>query len=396
MLVIFYTSNLNNKYLKAFYNILPPLLLCYFVPAILNYPLNLIDGENSQLYPVARDYFLPASLLMLCLTMDLKAIAKLGSKSLIMFFAAAFAIMISGPIALWCAHFIIPETVEKLGPDLWKGLSTVSGSWIGGTPNQVAMKEMFNVPQDLFGAIVIFDVFVAYLWMAALLYGVNINDKINKWLKADDTSIRELQEKSKAFRSSIERNPTTNDLVILLTIIFIGVGISHFIADLILPIMKSKSELFNRYNLTFLLSKFSWLIIIATTLGILLSFTKARNLEGIGASKFGTIFIYFLVTTIGMQMNIEKIFENTSLFIIGFIWMISHITIITIIAKIIRAPFFFLAVGSQACVGGAASAPVVASAFDSAFAPVGVLLAVLGYAVGTYAAIISAHMMSLI
>jgi uncharacterized membrane protein len=128
------------------------------------------------------------------------------------------------------------------------------------------------------------------------------------------------------------------------------------------------------------------LIILTTTIGISLSFTKIRNYEGAGASKIGTVFIYILVATIGMKMDVSKIFDNIGLFAVGAIWMSIHVGLMILVAKLIKAPFFFLAVGSKANIGGAASAPVVAAAFHPALAPVGVLLAVLGYALGTYGA----------
>ena len=112
-----------------------------------------------------------------------------------------------------------------------------------------------------------------------------------------------------------------------------------------------------------------------------------------GASTWGTLFIYVLVTTIGMKMNVGEIFENLGLFAIGLVWMAVHVTLLVVVAKLIRAPFFFVAVGSQANVGGAASAPIVASAFSPSLAPVGVLMAVLGYALGTYGALICAFLM---
>ncbi|MDH3247103.1 MAG: DUF819 family protein, partial [Saprospiraceae bacterium] len=127
--------------------------------------------------------------------------------------------------------------------------------------------------------------------------------------------------------------------------------------------------------------------------GLGLSFSKAKSLEGIGASKWGSVFIYFLVATIGMRMNIAEVFENLGLFAIGLVWMLVHVIILLIVSKLIKAPFFFVAVGSQANIGGAASAPVVASAFSPSLAPVGVLMAVLGYALGTYGAIICAFLM---
>jgi uncharacterized membrane protein len=157
--------------------------------------------------------------------------------------------------------------------------------------------------------------------------------------------------------------------------------------------MNKYAESLAAMRLNSLLSSFFWLIVISTTVGLALSFTRARKIEGVGASRWGSVFIYILVATIGMKMNLGEVFDNLGLFLIGIIWMLTHVLILFIVAKLIKAPYFFVAVGSQANVGGAASAPIVASAFDAALAPVGVLMAVLGYALGTYGAIICAYLM---
>jgi uncharacterized membrane protein len=171
-----------------------------------------------------------------------------------------------------------------------------------------------------------------------------------------------------------------------MVILGIGLGITglaHLIADQIVPFIEQHAPYLDKFSLT---SNFFWLIILSTTAGIALSFTRLRNYEGAGASKIGTIFIYILVATIGMKMDITKIFDNIGLFAVGGIWMLIHVILLFVVGKIIRAPYFFLAIGSKANIGGAASAPVVAAAFHPSLAPVGVLLAVLGYALGTYAA----------
>jgi uncharacterized membrane protein len=157
--------------------------------------------------------------------------------------------------------------------------------------------------------------------------------------------------------------------------------------------MELRSEWLNSVGLNSLTSSFFWLIVISTTIGLILSFTKARKLEGVGASRFGSVFIYVLVATIGMKMNVSEVFDNLGLFFVGLIWMSIHVLLLVVVARLIKAPFFFVAVGSQANVGGAASAPIVASAFDTALAPVGVLMAVMGYALGTYGALICAGFM---
>ena len=160
-------------------------------------------------------------------------------------------------------------------------------------------------------------------------------------------------------------------------------GVAHFFSDLISPFLSENYPQLEDYSLT---SGFFWIVVIAATLGVGLSFTKVRSLESAGASNLGTIFVYVLVAVIGMNMNIMAVFENPGLFLIGFIWISFHALLLVIVAKIIRAPYFFVAVGSQANVGGAASAPIVAAYFSPSLAPVGVLLAVFGYVVGTYGA----------
>src|SRR5690606_5419266 len=265
---------------------------------------------------------------------------------------------------------------------VWRGLSTIAGSWIGGGANQAAMLEVFGASKPLFGQMIAVDVLVANLWMGILLYGSQRKEKINKWLNADNTAIKEMQEKMETLElNSVQQKRGTREWMILGGIAFTVTGIAHFFGDIIAPWFAANVPGSEKYSLT---STFFWLVVIATTLGVILSFTRIRKLESIGASDMGSVFLYFLVATIGMNMDLKALFDNPVLFLIGALWISFHIIIMLVVAKIIRAPFFFVAVGSQANIGGAASAPIVAAAFNKYLAPVGVLLAVLGYAVGTY------------
>ncbi len=227
------------------------------------------------------------------------------------------------------------------------------------------------------------DVIVAEIWMAFLLIGVGRTKSIDRFFKADASAVIHLQEKMHEFSQKIAKIPTTTDLMKILGVAFGITGFCHLAADNIVPFIEVNAPFLERFSLT---SDFFWLIILATTIGLAMSFTRFRNLEGAGASKVGSVFIYILVTTIGMKMNVLKIFDNPGLFLVGGIWMVIHIILLLIVAKLIRSPYFFLAVGSKANIGGAASAPIVAAAFHPSLAPVGVLLAVLGYALGTYGA----------
>ena len=381
------------KFWQKFYTYIPSLLLCYFIPSILN-TLGIISGEDSSLYSVASRYLLPASLVLLTLSVDFKGILKLGPKAIIMFLTGTLGIVIGGPIAILIVSSFAPDIVGGVGPNaVWRGLTTIAGSWIGGGANQAAMYEVFGASPELFSSMIAVDVIVANIWMAFLLYGAGNSEKWDKKLKADASAIEELKSKIENYRLSITKTPSLTDTMIIFGVGFGITGISHFGADIITPFIEENAPYLDKFSLT---SEFFWLIVIATTLGLVLSFTPARKLEGAGASRIGSVLLYVLVATIGMQMDVLAIFTNPGFFLIGIIWILIHITILLIVAKIIKAPFFFVAVGSQANIGGAASAPIVASAFHPSLAPVGVLLAVLGYALGTYGAYICGLMMQAI
>lgn len=380
---IFKTSSSNNPLWKKFYKYIPMLLLCYFLPSLLN-TFNIVDAESSNIYFVASRYLLPASLVLLTLSIDLKSVFKLGPKALIMFLTATIGIIIGGPIAILITSAINPDIVGGNGPEaVWRGLTTVAGSWIGGGANQAAMYEIFKPSDKLYSIMITVDVIVAEIWMLFLLLGVGKSKEIDSFFKADSSAITSLQNKMEKFSLSISKIPKLEDLKVILGICFGAVGVSHLAADTFAPYIAEHAPELSKFSLD---SSFFWLIVVATTIGLILSFTKLRNLEGAGASKIGSVFIYVLVASIGMKMDIKAIFENPGVFIVGGIWMLIHIILLFIVGKLIRAPYFFLAVGSKANIGGAASAPVVAAAFHPSLAPVGVLLAVLGYALGTYGA----------
>ena len=396
--LIFVTSHSEHPFWKKFYRYVPALLLCYFVPALFNWPLDLISGETTALYkPMASRYLLPASLVLLCLSIDIKGIVGLGWRAIVMFLAATVGIVLGGPIALLLVTSVAPDILDTGTTEpLWRGLSTVAGSWIGGGANQTAMKEVYEVSDQLFASMVVIDVVVANIWMGFLLYGAKISPRIDRILRADASSISTLQNSVADYQSSVARNPSVTDLMVILAIGFGATALAHWGAGGLSGYFGERVDTLSQYGLDSLASNFFWIIVIATTLGLLLSFTKLKSYEGAGASKIGSVFIYILVATIGMKMNIRDVVDNLGAFAIGIVWMLVHVAILLLVAKLIRAPFFFVAVGSQANVGGAASAPIVASAFSPSLAPVGVLMAVLGYALGTYGAILCAELMRLV
>ena len=394
--LLFYTKELH--LFKRFYGIVPVVLLCYVVPSLL-VSSNVIDPSESKLYTIASRFLLPAALILMTLSIDLKAIIGLGSKALILFFTATVGIVLGGPIALFTVSLFEPSIIELQGAqELWKGLATIAGSWIGGGANQATMLEVFEYDRSLYGAMVLVDILVANLWLAILMISTSKKKSIDRWLKADTSAIETLQKNVEHYQAQTARLTTQPDLIALFAIAFGGVGIAHVSAPQIVKklvnLIPSLSD--PGHLLTSLTSEFLWMVVVATLIGIGASFTRLKRYEGIGASKMGSVFIYILVATIGMQMNLLEAINHPELFAIGLIWISFHALLLILVAKLIKAPLFFLAVSSQANVGGAASAPIIAAEFHPALASVGILLAVLGYVVGTVGAYLCALLMQTI
>jgi len=384
--LVFKTSSLEARGWRRFYTFVPPIFLCYFLPSLLT-SSGVISPDASSLYPVARDYLLPTSLVLLTLSIDLGGVVRLGPKAVILFLAATASVVLGGPIAALIVQALRPEwLVVEGGGSVAGGMATVAGSWIGGGANQAAMKEVFEVEDGIYGVFVAVDVIVANLWTACLLVMAGKSTAIDRWLGADTSAIDDLRTRVSDYQRDLLRVPRTADTMLVLAVGFGATAVAHLVGDSVAPRLAELSKSTPWLARLSLTEPFFWIVVVATIAGLGLSTTRLRALEGVGASRVGTVLLYVLVVTIGMKMDLRRVVENPQLFALGGIWMLFHAAVMLLVCKLLRAPVFFLAVGSQANIGGAASAPIVASAFHPSLATVGVLLAVLGYALGTFGA----------
>lgn len=370
---IIFMIDSHEKYGKIF-RIVPPLVFAYFIPTILT-ALGIIPSD-ALIYRQIKTFVLPASLLLLTLAVDIKGIMRLGSKAVIMFFSGTMGVIIGGPIALYLFKNQLPD-------DIWKGMAALAGSWIGGGANFIAIGKSVGATDAMLGLMVVVDVLVANIWTGILLYLAGRYNAIDKRLKADNSMIEELKNKVVQFQKKTNRVATTTDYMIIMALAFGGAWLAFLLGEA-LPEFGD------------IISHTTWKIIIITTLGVIFSFTKVRNLEGAGASKLGTVMLYLLIGVIGAAADLREVVKYPYLFAMGLTWISVHIIIMLTVMKLIKAPLFFMAVASQANIGGAASAPIVASAFHPALATVGVMLGIAGYVVGTYAALICASLLRMI
>jgi uncharacterized membrane protein len=377
-LFAFNRTAVGNRFLR----IIPLLVFAYFVPAALSNTGVIPLDSSYVLYKFIKDWLLPASLVLLTLSVDIPAILKLGPKVLILFLSATGSIVIGGPLAYLLVGLVWPGAIADIGDQAWKGMAALSGSWIGGGANFVAIGESAGALDSTISLMVIVDVAVANVWMAFLLGFAGRDKAMDEKIGADRRSVDEVRERVAAFQDKVSRPTNLPDLLLIVAIAIGGAALATEISRH-LPDLGS------------IVKGFTWIVILVTTFGVGLSFTKLRNLEGAGASGVGSVMLYLLVASIGAKADFLRVGEIPGLILIGSVWMLIHVVILFVVRRLTKAPIFFLAVGSKANIGGAASAPIVASAFHPALATVGVLLAVGGYVLGTYAGLACAFLLEL-
>lgn len=355
---------------RRYFDFLPAVFWIYFLP-MLAATLGLI-APKSPVYGLITTWLLPASLVLLLLPVDLKAILKLGPTALAMFFIGAAGIIGGAVLSFTLFRPLV-------GEQFWSGFGALSGSWTGGSANMIAVKEALSVPDEVFAPMVIVDTVVPYLWMGIMIASVGLQPVFDRWNRSDRTVLEHLGEQVVAHLAAKGGRRTAGGIAAALLVAAAGGGAAHLVARQ-LPVIPD------------IATTYTWTIIVVTFLGIALSFTPVRTLERSGASRTGYDLLYFVLTAIGAKASVANIGSALVLIAAGLLIVAVHVVFILVGARLLRAPMFLVAAASQANVGGVASAPVVAEVYHPGLASVGLLLAILGNIVGTWLGILAGQL----
>ena len=353
--------------LDSVFRYLPPVIWAYFVPMLCT-TLGVTPAE-SVVYEWMSTYLLPFSLFLLMITVDLNAILRLGPMALFMLCAGTLGIVVGGPVAF----SIFSPFFED--PEAWKGFAALSGSWIGGTANMVAMKQSVGTPDSTLGPLLVVDVVVGYGWMGVLIFLSAYQAHFDGWMDADTSTMDALNEKMENAEET-RRPVTLADFSVMIGVALAATVGAEAIAGR-LPELGDPT----------IITAGTWAILLVVTAGLLLSFTPLQAMEDAGASRLGYFALYLLLTSIGAKADLAAVLDVPLYLLAGALWIAIHIAFLLAAARMVRAPLFFVATGSMANVGGAASAPIVAGVYLPAMAPVGLLMGVAGYILGIYAAL---------
>jgi uncharacterized membrane protein len=361
--------------LRPIFRVTPVIIYAYFIPTLSTSAG--ITPIASPTYDWMARYLLPFSLMLLMVTVDVRAILRLGKMALVMMLVGAVGIVVGGPVALAVLGHWLPS-------DTWTGMAALSGSWIGGAPNMVAIKESVGTPDSIMGPIIVVDTVVGYGWMGVLLFFSAWQNRFDTYVGADTSTIQAVNRRlADVDRARLPAQ--IGDLAAILALGFVGAYACVWVGDR-LPMLGDPT----------IVSHTTWAVVLVTSLGLALSFTPLARLERVGASRVGYVALYLLLAGIGAQADLRKVLEIPLYLGVGALWMAIHAALLILVAMLIRAPLFFVATGSMANVGGVISAPVVASVYHQALAPVGLLMAVSGYAVGIYGGLLCAWLLSLV
>ncbi|MBU5636702.1 DUF819 family protein [Geomonas sp. Red69] len=353
-----------------YFDLLPAVFWIYFLP-MLAATFGIISTE-SPVYALIRTWLLPASLVLLLLPVDVRAILRLGPTALAMFFIGA-----AGIIAGAALSFALFRPV--IGSQFWSGFGALSGSWTGGSANMIAVKEALSIPDAVFAPMVIVDTVVPYLWMGFMIAIVGLQPAFDRWNRSERGVLEHLGEQAVQHLASKGGRRTLGGIAASLGIALAGGVLSHLLAGQ-LPQVPD------------VITRYTWTIMIVTLLGILLSFSPVRKLERAGASRTGYDLLYFVLTAIGAKASVASIGSALVLIAAGLLIVAIHALFLLVGARLLKAPMFLVAAASQANVGGVASAPVVAEVYHPGLASVGLLLAILGNIVGTWLGILAAQL----
>jgi uncharacterized membrane protein len=351
---------LEAKTKAKFFEYLPAIVILYFtVMTLSTLELWTKTDEINSAYKAFKSNLLPAMIFLMLLQSDVRKIFKLGKKILLTFFLASLSISLG---------FIVMFTLMNgfFEAESWKAFGALSGSWMGGTGNMVAIQSALELPDSKMGYVLLIDSIDYAIWVMILLALVPFAKQFNTWTKADGSILETL---GSTLNNGKEKKPISFPSLFMMLGLALMVSV---IAQTIAPLLPTTSFLTNT----------TWIVIFATLAGIAFGMTPLS--KEASAEPLANIMLYLIVALIASRANFAELSQAPLYIVAGFIIILIHASIMVVFAKLFRLDLFSLGVASLANIGGVASAPILAGAYHKALIPIGVLMAMMGYIVGTF------------
>ena len=362
------------KAAQKFFSFAPPVVLIYLGLMALC-TLGAWDlPATSAAYSSLKNPLLYAMLFIMLLRCDLRKILKLGPKMLLGFLAATVSISLG---------FIVSFAIMRgtLGAEAWKSLGALCGSWMGGSGNMIAVQAALDIGEGDMAYALVVDSIDYSIWVMFLLWAINLAPKFNKWAKADTTTLDEVSRRLEEDAKSNEDKATFVNLIFLLGL---GLVVSAFGQDIGASLNSAMP----------FLDKSTWTVLLITLAGLIGAVTPVGRMAG--STELSNLLLYSVVALLASRASFLELTDAPAWILAGFMILAIHGIILVLLAKIFHLDMFTCGVASLANIGGSASAPILAGAYSGALVPVGVLMALMGYVIGTAGGLITANIMSLL
>lgn len=360
--------------LQKFFKYVPSVVLCYLI-AMLLCTLKVWDlGETKAAYGALKNNLTYAMIFSMLLRCDIRKVLRLGPRMLLGFFSATLTIMIG-----FIAAFLIMK--RFIGSDAWMGLGALCGSWIGGSGNMVAVQAALNIAEADMGYALVIDSIDYSLWVMFLLWAIQLAPRFNQWTRADTAKLDEVSTRL-SDEAKLNGKPVTFQSLILL----IGCA---FLVSAVATNVGAKL-----YDWTGFSDKATWTVLFVTAVALLAALTPLGKVAGSG--EVSSLLLYAVIALLASRASLTELGDAPAWIITGFIVLIIHAALMLVICKLLKLDLFTAGVASLANIGGTASAPVLAGSYAGSLVPVGILMALMGYVVGTPLATLCANIMKLL
>lgn len=351
----------------------PAIVLVYVVAAVMNTAgLFANNAEISSAYSSVRGALLPAMLVLMLLKCDVRSIVKLGPRMLLAFSCAV--------VSIFVAFVVVYAALQGFFIDgTWRAFGALAGSWTGGSANMVALQDILQVPENLFGYILMMDTINYAVWVMFMFWLIPFAPKFNKWTKApdvlgDSAAKLELEEEK-------EQPITFHNILYLLAI---GLSVSAVCLWLgrILPAVGD------------VINGMTWTIMIASFIGLILAVTPVSRISG--SMEISNVMLYVIIALIASRSDFSSLTQAPIYLVAGFLILLIHLIVMVLLGKLFRYDLFTLGVASLANIGGMASAPMLAASYHKSLIPIGILMALMGSFLGTYFGLLIGQLLSMI
>lgn len=312
---------------------------------------------------------------------DIRKLAKLGGRMAAIFLGGALSILFGFIVA-----FVIFKGVLGGGETIWGAMAALCASWIGGSANMAAMEAAFTIDPGAYGCALAVDTVYYSVWIALLLIMVRYSKKWDNAVKADTTKLQAVAEAANAELAKEKKHASAADWIFLIGLSLIVSALSQQVGAVLGNGLASIGlDMFDKGTMT---------TVFVTVLGLICALSPLGKLPAV--EELSNVYLYAVVSLLASTASLTDLVSAPLWIVAGLVVLIIHIVIMFLLSKLFHWDCCMVSTASLANIGGSASAPIVASAYNSSYAGIGVLMGVMGAALGNFCGLACGYIMQML